>query len=121
MKAKRAELGPPQLWELPRAIRGKPVAEYRVNNIVATLLHGGSDFAYIARVSSSNSSNKKEEAAVLLQRNEQKGVMVALSVVKGRPRRGTPLMTTPLADVTLSEGAWLRALATWGAWLVWVL
>ncbi|NIP71364.1 MAG: hypothetical protein GTO04_20055, partial [Planctomycetales bacterium] len=25
MKAKRAELGPPQLWELPRAIRGKPV------------------------------------------------------------------------------------------------
>lgn len=122
MKAKGAELGPPQQLELPRAVEGKPVAEYRVNNIVATLLHGGPDFAYIAPVpSASNNGKEEEEMAVLLQRNEQKGVMIALPVVKGRPRRGSPLMTTPLAEVVLSEGAWLRALAAWGGWLVWAL
>jgi hypothetical protein len=122
MKAKRAEPGSPQPRELPQAIQGKPMVEYRVNNIVATLLHGGADFAYIAPVSvSANSDQEKEKTAVLLQRNEQKGVMVALPVVQGRPRRGSPLMTTPLAELDLKNGSWLRALTSWGAWLVSVL
>lgn len=82
MKAKRAELGPPQARKLPSFVQGNPVAEYRVNNIVATILHGGSDFAYIAPVSSDNIG--EEETAVLLQRNDQKGVMIAIPVVKGR-------------------------------------
>ena len=57
----------------------------------------------------------------VLQRNPQRGVMAALAVVKGRPRRGSPLMTTPLADMAGQEGLWLRTLAAWGAWLVWAL
>jgi hypothetical protein len=105
MKAKRAEPGSPQPRELPQAIQGKPMVEYRVNNIVATLLHGGADFAYIAPVSvSANSDQEKEKTAVLLQRNEQKGVMVALPVVQGRPRRGSPLMTTRWLSWTLKMG-----------------
>ena len=115
MKAKRAELGEPQSRELPPAIQGKPMAEYRVNNIVATLLYGGADFAYIAP---GNNGQEQEKTAMLLQRNEQKGVIVALPVVKGRPRRGSPLMTTPLEGMNLREGAWLRAVTAWGAWLV---
>jgi hypothetical protein len=119
MKAKRAELGEPQPRELPPAIQGKPMAEYRVNNIVATLLYGGTDFAYIAPASSpGNNGQKQEKAAVLLQRNEQKGVMTALLVIKGRPRRGSPLMTTPLEGMNLREGSWLRSVTAWGAWLV---
>ena len=85
MKAKRAELGEPQPRELPTAIQGKPMAGYRVNNIVATLLYGGTDFAYIAPVPSlANNGQKQEKTAVLLQRNEQKGMMTALPVIKGR-------------------------------------
>lgn len=122
MKAKRADLGPPQPRELPPAIQGKPVAEYRVNNIVAILLHGGSDFAYITpKPSEGNNGQRQEKMAVLLQRNEQKGVMAALPVVKGRPRRGSPLMTTPLAELDLKHGDWLRAVTSWGTWLVSVL
>jgi hypothetical protein len=30
----------------------------------------------------------EDETAILLQRNDQKGIMVALPVVKGRVRRG---------------------------------
>lgn len=119
MKAKRAELGEPQPRELPPAIQGKPMAEYRVNNIVATLLYGGTDFAYIAPVPSpGNNGQEQEKTGVLLQRNEQKGMMTALPVIKGRPRRGSPLMTTPLAGMNLREGSWLRSVTAWGAWLV---
>lgn len=121
MKAKRAELGPPQARNLPPIIQGKPVAEYRVNNIVATILHGGADFAYIAPMSSDKIGEEKVESSILLQRNEQKGMMVALPVVKGRVRQGSPLMTTPLIELDLRQGEWLRAVAAWGAWLAQVL
>jgi hypothetical protein len=113
MKAKRAELGPSQVQELPAAIQGKPVASYKVNNVLVTMLHSELDFAYITA--------EGKDTAVLLQRNVQRGVMTALPVVKGRPRRGSPLMTTPLADMAGQEGLWLRTLASWGAWLVWAL
>jgi|GEM_PF-2896529 len=119
MKVKRVELGEPQPRDLPPALQGKPMAEYRVNNIVATLLYGGTDFAYIAPVSSlGNNDQNREKMAVLLHRNEQKGVMAALPVIKGRPRRGSPLMTIALEGMNLREGSWLRAVTAWGAWLV---
>jgi hypothetical protein len=122
MKAKRAELGPPQLQQSPPAIQGTPVAEYRVNDIVVTLLYGGPDLAYIMPALPANKNGEtRDEIAVVLQRDKQKGVILALPVVKGRPRRGNFLMTTPLAEVNLNNGEWLRAVASWGAWLVWVL
>jgi hypothetical protein len=116
MKAKRAELGPPQARELPPTIQGKTMAEYRVNNIVATILHGGSDFAYIASMSSGKDGEEKN--AVLLQYNGHKGVMTALPVIKRRPRRGSRLMTIPLVRFDRIQGDWLRAVVAWGAWLV---
>jgi hypothetical protein len=122
MKAKQAELGPPQLQQSPPAIQGTPVAEYRVNDIVVTLLYGGPDLAYIMPALPANKNGEtRDEIAVVLQRDKQKGVILALPVVKGRPRRGNFLMTTPLAEVNLNNGEWLRAVASWGAWLVWVL
>ena len=112
MKAKAALLGPPQLTELPPAIQGKPVASYIVNNISVAMLHGHPDhFAYIA-------TSTTGETAILLHQNEQRGVMAALPVIRGRVRRGSPLMTTPLADLDTQRAGWRRALCAWGAWLV---
>jgi hypothetical protein len=120
MKAKRAEVGPPQPVELPRFVEGKPVASYQVNDILVTLLHGGQDFAY-AVLAEGKENKEAEQTAVLLQRNEQRGEMMALPVVKGRLRRGNPLITTPLVELDLRDGVFLRALAAWGAWLARVL
>jgi hypothetical protein len=111
MKATGAELGPPPFTELPtEALEGQPVAAYRVAEIVATLLHGGQDFAYVTPQSD-------PETGILLRRDEGRGVMVAMPVRRGRPRRGGTLMTTPLADLSNSV-EWNRSLAAWGAWLV---
>ena len=46
--------------------------------------------------------------------------MTVLPVVRGRPRL-TVLMSTPLAEVDLTNGAWNRALCAWAAWLASVL
>ena len=51
---------------------------------------GGEDFAYVTGANGG-------DQAVLLRRDEQRGVILALPVKRGRPRRGSPLMTTPLA------------------------
>jgi hypothetical protein len=111
LKAKRAEIGPPAVTELPPMIKGRPAASYNVGNIVATLLIGGEDFAYITCAD-------ETEQAVLLRRDEKRGLMLALPVRRGRPRQGNPLMTTPLAE--LEAGAeWHRALCAWGTWLMW--
>jgi hypothetical protein len=111
MKATGAELGPPPFARAPtEAIEGQPVAAYVVQDIVATLLHGGQDFAYVT-------PHSDPETGVLLRRDEGRGVMVAMPVRRGRPRRGGTLMTTPLAELSNSV-EWNRSLAAWGAWLV---
>ncbi len=71
------------------------------------MLHSELDFAY--------TTAEGKDTTVLLQRNTQRRAMTALPVVKGRPRRGSPLMTTPLADVAGQEGLWLRTITAWGA------
>jgi hypothetical protein len=108
MKAKGAKLGPPQVQELPPVVQGKPVATYKVNNILVTMLHGGADFAYVTTVDES-------DQAITLRRDEKRGLMMALPVMRGRPRRGNPLMTTPLAARATSE--WNRAICAWGVWV----
>ena len=108
MKAGGAELGPPEAT-LPDGIAGVPVAAYRVNDVIVTLLKdGGDNFAYAAA---------GEEAAVLLRKNEKRGVMAASQVRlrKGRARgTGGVLMTTPLEGL---DRSWNRALCAWAAWL----
>jgi hypothetical protein len=91
------------------------VAAYRVNDILVTILHGGTDFAY------ATTETGEQQTGVLLQRHEQRGEMVALPVMKGRVRTSAPLMSTPLTELDLKQGDWLRAVAAWGAWLVGVL
>jgi len=114
MKAKSAELGPPpEVAELPSAINGRPAAAYKVDNIVVTMLIGGKDFAYITTVG-------ETEQAIVLRRHAKRGVIMALPVRRGRPRPGSPLMTTPLDEIEESA-EWNRALCAWGAWLAWVL
>lgn len=109
LKAAGAEIGPPQVTGLPQAIEGRPVAVYRVAAIQVLLLHGGADFAY--------ATAGDPEAGVLLRRDDNRGVIAALPVIRGRPRRGNPLMTTPLAELDLSDSGWNRSLCAWAAWL----
>jgi len=119
LKAKRAELSPAQLQsaDLPRAIQGgQPVAAYKVNDIVATIIHGDREtFAYITSQDSPAGGSRGQ--GVLLLRDERKGVMTAVPVERGRPMRANRLMSTPLADLNMKDGDWLRALCAWGAWL----
>jgi hypothetical protein len=111
MKADGAELGPPVLKAAPPAIEGQPAAGYEVGDIRATMLYGGVDFAYVA-------NGAAADQGVLLRRDEKRGVMMALPVSRGRPQRGAPLMTTPLADLdAAADPGWNRALCAWGAWL----
>ncbi len=112
MKAQGAELGSPGITaaELPSAISGTPAAAYIVDDITVIMLLGGDDFAYITMAG-------QEEQAILLQSNEKRGVMMAVPVRRGRPRRGSALMTTPLADLNLQDPAHNRAVCSWGAWL----
>ncbi|MCP4686047.1 MAG: hypothetical protein GY867_11480, partial [bacterium] len=107
MKVKGARIGPPQLKEVPKAIQGRPVASYQVGDILVTMLQGGDDFAYATKGT--------EEVGLLLRRDSKRGVMAALPVKRGRPQRGNPLMTTPLAELDKSFN---RALCAWAAWLV---
>jgi hypothetical protein len=113
MKLKRAEFGPPELTDWPEAIKGRAAATYKVGNMVATMFVGGEDFAYITGPAESDQT-------ILLRRNEQRGVMMALPVRRGRPRPGSPLMTTPLAELE-ATAEWNRALCAWGTWLAWVI
>ncbi len=115
MKAAAATIGPPPAVALSLAIDGQPAAVYQVGQVVVTVLHGGNDLAYITIA-----GNPKDEA-VLLQRNEPRGQIVAVPVARGRPRRGSALMTIPLAELELQDPGWRRALYAWGAWLAWVL
>jgi hypothetical protein len=110
MKADGAELGPSALETVPQAIEGKPMADYAVGDIRVTMLHGGTDFAYVT-------NGDTVEEGILLRRDEKRGVMMALPVTRGRPRRGAPLMTTPLADLDATDPTWNRSLCAWGAWL----
>ena len=110
MKADVVELGLSTLKEVPLAIEGQPVAGYVVGDIRVAILHGGVDFAYVT-------SGDTAEEGVLLRRDQKRGVMMALPVTRGRPRRGVPLMTTPLADLDAAVPGWNRALCAWGAWL----
>lgn len=112
MKLKRAEFGPPDLTEWPEAIKGQAAAAYKAGNMVATMFVGGEDFAYITGPAESDQT-------ILLRRNAQRGVMMALPVRRGRPRPGSPLLTTSLAELEASA-AWNRALCAWGTWLAWV-
>jgi hypothetical protein len=110
LKARRAEFGPPSpALTLPEAIRGRPVVSYRLLDLDAVILHGDQDWVYATAAGS--------EAAVLLQQEDRRQVLAALTMVRGRPQRGQPLMTTPLAELDLSTGGWLRAIAAWAAWL----
>lgn len=111
LKTAGALIGPAGAVALPQAIEGKPVAAYRVDNILVTLLHGGVDVAYVTRPDSPN------DDAILLRRDARRGVLAALPVVRGRPKPGRPLMTTPLVELDLDSPAWCRAVMAWGAWL----
>ena len=104
-------LGKPHL----RGGQRKSVARDMIlrDGVPASMLHGDAGFAYIAP----RGEGEKQDG-VLLRRNGQKGVMVALLVVKGRVRRGSPLMTIPLAEIECNDGARLRNACAWGAWLV---
>lgn len=114
MKANEAELGaPPQGLSLPHGTEGQPAAAYRVGEIQVIMLFGGPDFAY-ARAGD-------PEAGILLRRDDNRGVMVALPVMHGRTRRGSPLMTTPLAELNLQDNRWNRSLCSWAAWLAWAI
>ena len=121
LKVKRAEIGPPPAAsELPAFIQGRPAAAYRVSDILVTLLHGGPDLAYAcstAATGEDGADQKTERPAILLQGHEPRGLVTALPVVNGRPRRGSAVATTPLAEVDLRDGSWLRAIACWAAWL----
>lgn len=111
MKAKEVTIGPATVKELPPAISGRPVAGYKVDDITATMLLGGEDFAYVTGAEGS-------DQVVLLRCDDPRGVILALPVKRGRPRRGSPLMTTPLVELDLGDPAWRRALCAWGCWLV---
>jgi hypothetical protein len=111
LKAAGALIGPAGAAALPQAIDGKPVAVYQVDDILATLLHGGIDVAYVIRPDAQN------DDAIVLRRDAKRGVLAALPVVRGRPKPSRPLMTTPLAELDLDHPAWRRAVMAWGAWL----
>lgn len=113
LKVSEARLDVPLAEPLPEAIAGQPVVTYHAGGFIASVLHHPENFAYVAAPGA--------ESGILLHRNSSRGVMAALPVVKGRVRRGSPLMTTPLADLDLSQGRWLRALCAWGVWLAAVM
>ncbi len=102
--------------ELPPAIKGIPAAMYVVNGIIATILTGGDDLVYAVP-----DYEGKGSTAVLLTRNDKRGVIMAVPVQRGRPRRGSVLMTTPLDGTSLSDPAVNRSLCAWAAWLAWSL
>ncbi|HEX9922178.1 MAG TPA: hypothetical protein VGD99_05915 [Anaerolineae bacterium] len=112
MKAEGVELGAPAPdLPLPRGTTGQPAAVYRVGEVQVTMLFGGPEFAY--------ATAGDPETGVLLRRDDSRGVMVALPVRQGRPRRDTILMTTPRAELNLTDSQWNRALCAWAAWLAW--
>jgi hypothetical protein len=113
LKVKRAEVSRSGEIQLPRCVEGRLVAVYQARDIVAALLHGGNDFAYVTY----SGENVTPDQGVLLRCNPMRGVMVALPVTRGRVMQGSALMSTPLADLDLKSGDWLRALSAWGAWL----
>ncbi len=119
LKTKRADMTRPRPdLELPRLIKGTPVAAYKARGITAIMLHsnnGSQDLAYIAY--EDGTSGKLSDEGVLLQRNPAKGQIEAFPVKQGRPLRGGKLMETPLAEIDLRQGSWLRAVSAWGAWL----
>ncbi|MEM7346883.1 MAG: hypothetical protein AAF485_21805 [Chloroflexota bacterium] len=98
---------------IPPAIKGTPAARYIVNdiNITATLLTQGDDLIYV--------EVSDQDEAVLITRDERRGVLVAVPVRRGRPRRGSPIMTTPLDGLNLSEPDVVRSLCAWAVWLTW--
>ncbi len=98
----------------PQAIKGTPAAMYVVNGITATLLTGQDDLVYAT-------PENDDAEAVLLTRNDKRGVVMAVPVRRDRPKRSSPLMTTPLAGLDLSNPSYLRALCAWAAWLAWSL
>ncbi len=102
--------------ELPPAIKGTPAAMYVVKGITATILTGGNDLVYAVP-----DYEGKGITAVLLTRNDKRGVIMAVPVQRGRPRRGSALMTTPLEGTNLSNPATNRSLCSWAAWLAWSL
>lgn len=116
LKIRRAELVRPKPGlVLPRLIKGTPAAMYKAGDLISVLLQGDkNDFAYI--------SYEKEgvllENGVLLQINPTRGLIESFPVTNGRPMRSGRLMDTPLSELNLKNGAWLRALSAWGAWLV---
>lgn len=99
---------------VPKTIQGRPVAVYMVGEVQVMLLQGGADFAYVTVTTS-------QGEAVLIRRDERQAALVALPVKRGRPRRGQVLMSTPLAELELSQPGWARAVSAWGAWLAWAL
>ncbi len=116
LKVKRAELVRPKPGlVLPKLIKGTPAAMYRAGDLVSVLLQGDKhDFAYV----SYEREGALLENGVLLQVNPTKRVIEALPVTNGRPMRSGTLMGTPLSELNLKNGSWLRALSAWGAWLV---
>lgn len=113
MKAEEACIGPPEAGDLPKGIEGAPKVAYRVGPVRVLALAGGVDVAL--------ASVDGREEGILLRRDDKRGVITALPVVRGRPRRGQGLMSTPLAEVDLTKPAWLRAVLAWAAWLAWAL
>jgi hypothetical protein len=116
LKVRRAELVRPKPGlVLPKLIKGTPAAMYRAGDLVSVLLQGDKhDFAYV----SYEREGALLENGVLLQVNPTKRVIEALPVTNGRPMRSGTLMGTPLSELNLKNGSWLRSLSAWGAWLV---
>jgi hypothetical protein len=110
LKVTGARLGPPEQTQLPQEVQGKPAATYQAGDIIVTMFVGGEDFAYVTAAD-------EADQALLLRRSEKRGVMLALPISRGRVRQGSPLMTTPLAELG-DTPAWRRAVCAWGAWLV---
>jgi hypothetical protein len=105
MRVSSAELGPPQVKDVP--VEGTPMATYRAGDVTVTVLHGGEYLAYAVN----------GDTAVALHRDERRGVIAALPLVRDRVRR-QPLMTTPLDEIgSPSSPEELRALSAWAAWL----
>jgi hypothetical protein len=101
------EMGPPQPENLPAGVGGTPVATYQAGDVVVTILHGNDTIACAVA----------GETAILLRRDQRRGVVAALQVVRGRVGR-QPLMTTPLDELGSSlSPEETRALSAWAAWL----
>jgi hypothetical protein len=117
MKVKHAALAQPTLTtaQLPRAIKGRPVAAYTAAQVTATLLaDGGDDLAFVVK-------GENEAQALLLRRDLKRGVLLALPVQRGRPQRSKALMSTPLSELDLTDPDIIRAVLAWGCWLLWAM